>query len=79
MSGLLASCVLGRLQLSPAQCIFSQQGAGHAESFSLGQDSVSADSAEGWGGRAGRGEESGVPAFAKTHTLLAFWQGGAAQ
>lgn len=43
-----------------------------------GADSVSADSAEGGQGR-GEGGVPGRERLAKTHTLLAFWQGQAAK
>lgn len=43
-----------------------------------GADSVSADSAEGGQGR-GEGGMPGRERLAKTHTLLAFWQGQAAK
>lgn len=43
-----------------------------------GADSVSADSAEGGQGR-GEGGAPGRERLAKTHTLLAFWQGQAAK
>lgn len=46
------------------------------EGGGLGADSVSADSAEGGQGR-GEGGVPGRERLAKTHTLLAFWQGQA--
>lgn len=45
----------------------------------LGADSVSADSAEGGQGRGEGGAPGREKRLAKTHTLLAFWQGQAAK
>lgn len=63
--------------LCSSPCSFSQQEASRRASRGLGLHSVSEDSAGGEPGQA-RGGESQEAGLAKTHTLLAFWQGGVA-
>ena len=66
-------CVCGPAVPAPrSRSVAEEKGGGP------GADSVSADSAEGGQGR-GEGGMPGRERLAKTHTLLAFWQGQAAK
>lgn len=77
VAGSVPSVCLGLYTCAPCASSLSGEG-GRGESRGLGADSVSADSAGGGQGQ-GEGSMPGRQRLAKTHTLLAFWQGRAAQ
>lgn len=75
----------GRFRLSVSWCLCGlrvpaprSRSVAEEKGGGPGADSVSADSAEGGQGQ-GEGGVPGRERLAKTHTLLAFWQGQAVQ